>query len=199
MQLLLNVACLMALCFSAICHAFAAISTVSAHNYTFKELEPHCGSQGSFRQPYFRFNVFFRKNANITEEQFHRHWKTVHADLTISEPDAGLRLLRYTQFHQDAHHRQFIRPLIAVSNGLMEIAPYDGVAEFLTKDYATFGAFILQIFGNPILVADQQSFVDSSLPMHVMAGYDDLIFGDAIDAAEGRDGILPDDPRLVYS
>ena len=68
-----------------------------SHNYTFDELRPQRGLQGSFRQPYFRFNIFFRRNAGITEELFHRHWKTVHADLTISDGDAGLRLLRYTQ------------------------------------------------------------------------------------------------------
>lgn len=69
----------------------------SPYKYTFKELRPQHGSQGSFRQPYFRFNIFLRKNSGVTEEYFHRHWKTVHADMTMSEPDAGLRLLRYTQ------------------------------------------------------------------------------------------------------
>jgi hypothetical protein len=68
-----------------------------SHNYTFNELRPQRGSNGSFRQPYFRFKVFFRKNTGITEEFFHRHWKTIHADLTISGKNAGLRLLRYTQ------------------------------------------------------------------------------------------------------
>jgi hypothetical protein len=102
------------------------------------------------------------------------------------------------QFHQDAHHRQLIQPLIAVADGLMEIAPYDGVAEFLSRDYQTFEQFIMQIFGNPVLVADQQTFVASGA-MHVMAGYDSLIYGDAIDAADGGDGILPGDERLVRS
>lgn len=69
----------------------------SPYKYTFKELKPQQGTRGSFRQPYFRFNIFLRKNNGITEEHFHRHWKTVHADLTISEPDAGVHLLRYTQ------------------------------------------------------------------------------------------------------
>ena len=69
----------------------------TSYNYTFDELRPQRDGQGSFEQSYFRFNVFFRKNAGITEDFFHRHWKTVHADLTISDKDAGLRLLRYTQ------------------------------------------------------------------------------------------------------
>jgi hypothetical protein len=80
----------------------------------------------------------------------------------------------------------------------MEIAQYDEAAEFLTKDYGTFEEFIMQIFGNPILVADQQTFVASGA-MHVMAGYDSLIFGDAIQAAEGRNGVLLGDGWLVRS
>lgn len=83
--------------------------------------------------------------------------------------------------------------------GLLEIAPYDGVAEFLTKDYETFEKFVLQIFNDPVLVADQQGFVDARSAMHVMAGYDELVYGDAIDAARGRNGILPGDKRLKCS
>jgi hypothetical protein len=73
------------------------------------------------------------------------------------------------------------------------------MAEFLMKDYDTYEKFIMQIFLNPVMVADQQSFVDASAAMHVMAGYDNLIFGDAIDASKGKNGILPSDPRLVHS
>lgn len=103
------------------------------------------------------------------------------------------------KFHQDQIHRQNIQPLIEATGGLLAVAPYDGVAEFLTKDYKTFEKFIMQIFLNPIIVADQQSFVDTSTAMHVMAGYDNLIFGDAIDGARGKSGILPGDSRLIYS
>lgn len=67
-----------------------------SHVYTFKELQSK-HSKHSSHQPYFRFNIFLRKNPHITEAAFHQHWKSVHADLTISQPDAGLRLLRYTQ------------------------------------------------------------------------------------------------------
>ncbi len=71
------------------------------HTYTFCELKPQRGLKGSFRQPYFRFNIFLRKNSGVTAAFFHQHWKTVHADLTISEPDVGTRLLRYTQVYHD--------------------------------------------------------------------------------------------------
>jgi len=219
MRVLTSTIGLVALFSSSCCHVAAlppAPVQPPSYNYTFKELRSQQNSKGSFQQPYFRFNIFFRKSAVITEEFFHSHWKTVHADLTISEKDGGLRLLRYTQvsrhlqarimytnqrqqFHQDQAQRQNIQPLLEATGGLLAVAPYDGIAEFLTKDYQTFEKFIMQIFLNPIMIADQQSFVDASTAMHVMAGYDNLIFGDAIDASKGKDGILPNDSRLVRS
>ena len=106
MRLLSMVANLMALLFSSGNFVTALPSTVPrlpSHNYNFRELRPQQGMKGSFQQPYFRFNIFLRKNAGITEEEFHRHWKTVHADLTISDKDAGSRLLRYTQVGCGSH------------------------------------------------------------------------------------------------
>lgn len=57
----------------------------------------------------------------------------------------------------------------------------------------------MQIFHNPVLVADQQGFVDAGAAMHVMAGYDNLIFSSTDGATRGKKGIQPDDRRLVYS
>lgn len=217
MQLLTSTASFIALVVS-LCSRTTTLAPAHSpsHNYTFEELQPQSNREGSFQQSYFRFNIFFRKNTGITEEFFHGHWKTVHADLTVSNKDAGLRLLRYTQvslhfsllstytdkrqqFHQDEMQRVKIKPLIDATGGLLAIAPYDGIAEFLTKDYETFEQFVMQIFLNPVMVDDQQSFVDASTAMHVMAGYDYLVFGDAFSASQGKDGILPSDPRLVYS
>lgn len=66
----------------------------SSHDYIFRELRPYQGTGMSFQQPYFRFNILSRMNAGITKEEFHRHWNTVRVDLTISDKDAGSRLLR---------------------------------------------------------------------------------------------------------
>lgn len=112
MRLIIFAVSLAALVSSVFGHVAALASTPvqsPSHKYTFKELRPQQNGRGSFQQPYFRFNIFFRKNAGITEEIFHSHWKSVHADLTVSEKDAGLRLLRYTQVschlhaHSDTH------------------------------------------------------------------------------------------------
>lgn len=50
------------------------------------------------------------------------------------------------------------------------MAPYDGIAEFHTKDSASILRFINNAFGNPTIVKDQQYFVDTGMTLHVMAG-----------------------------
>lgn len=44
----------------------------------------------------------------MTEEDFPRHWKTIHTDLIISEPDAGLTLVKCMQV---SHTLQFNRAI----------------------------------------------------------------------------------------
>lgn len=64
------------------------------HPYHFQELELGGGSN---QQPYFRALVFFNKKEGLTDEFFHEHWKSVHADLTLQVEDAGVNLVRYVQ------------------------------------------------------------------------------------------------------
>ena len=64
------------------------------HVYAFTEFAP---GGGSFEQPYFRFLILFRMKPNATEEEVNEHWKTVHADLTMTLNDVGADILRYVQ------------------------------------------------------------------------------------------------------
>lgn len=70
------------------------------HNYTFDELKPQAFDLGSYRQPYFRFLILFKKKPGVTDEYMHRHWKTIHADLTMSTKDVGIQIQRYVQVSQ---------------------------------------------------------------------------------------------------
>ncbi|KAJ4374296.1 hypothetical protein N0V83_003037 [Neocucurbitaria cava] len=169
------------------------------HEYKFNEFQPSSDLNGSFRQPYFSFKILFCSKDGITEEFFHRHWKTVHADLTLSQVDFAVRIQRYTQFHQDEENRAKVQHLLTAVNGAMQLAPHDGIAEFHAKDYETFEKFILSVFADPIIVGDQQVFVNAGSPMYVMAGYENLIFGSGIRTSNGYDGILPEDHRFKYS
>jgi hypothetical protein len=55
------------------------------------------GSTKSNEQPYFRALVFITKKPGLTDEFFHEHWKSVHADLTMNTKNSSVHLLRYSQ------------------------------------------------------------------------------------------------------
>lgn len=45
-----------------------------------------------------RITFFLYKSPDISEEDFHRHWETVHADLTVaSKAFKNVQILRYVQ------------------------------------------------------------------------------------------------------
>lgn len=69
----------------------------NTHSYHYPELALGTGSN---QQPYFRALVFFNKKPELTDDFFHEHWKSVHADLTMQVQDAGVNLVRYVQVCQ---------------------------------------------------------------------------------------------------
>jgi hypothetical protein len=79
------------------------------HVYTFPEYAPNTTSN---RQPYFRFQILFKMNPSLCEEQAHEHWKTVHADLTLAAKNTGVWIERYVQFHADRASREAIQSLV---------------------------------------------------------------------------------------
>ncbi|KAF1946625.1 hypothetical protein EJ02DRAFT_493745 [Clathrospora elynae] len=169
--------------------------THHTHPYHFSELE--LGS-GSNQQPYFRALVFFNKKPGLTDEFFHEHWKSVHADLTMQVEGAGLDLVRYVQFHQEFQHKVSIEPLLEASGGTMQIAPYDGCAEFHAESVEKFVGFMKNVYASSHLLMCSgcgTRFVDLVKGYNVMVGYDNLIFGRGIPGV-GSDAILAEDTRL---
>ncbi|KAF2444498.1 hypothetical protein P171DRAFT_485947 [Karstenula rhodostoma CBS 690.94] len=161
------------------------------HAYTFSEYKP--GTESN-RQPYFRFMILFKINPDLCEKQAHEHWKTVHADLTLAAKNTGVLIERYVQFHADGASRQAIQSL--VDTGSVEVAPYDGIAEFHAKDAESVLKFIGNAFADPVIGRDQAYFTDGRMKYNVMAGYDTLIYGSGIQTSGGTDGILPGDSRF---
>ncbi|KAF2728953.1 hypothetical protein EJ04DRAFT_569079 [Polyplosphaeria fusca] len=160
------------------------------HPFTFSELSPGTGSN---QQPYFRALVFFTKKPGLTDDFFHEHWKSVHADLAISIKGASVNLVRYVQFHHDARHKEMLAPLLGQG---MALAPYDGCAEFHAKDAEGFLRFMVDVHAAKELVGCGSRFIDEVKGMHIMAGYDNLIFGGKIGTSGGSDGLLGGDRRF---
>ncbi|KAF2107229.1 Malate/L-lactate dehydrogenase [Lophiotrema nucula] len=171
-----------------------------SHDFRFQELAV---GKGSNEQPYFRALIFFNKKPEHTDEFFHEHWKSVHADLTMQVEDLGLNLVRYIQFHQDAKSKAAVAPLLEGNGGNMHALPWDGCAEFHARTGEDFVKFIQSVYDSKELVGCGTRFIDPLVGMHIMAGYDDLIYGSAISTSfglsnmPGNDGVLPADERLI--
>ncbi|KAF9730029.1 hypothetical protein PMIN04_012799 [Paraphaeosphaeria minitans] len=158
--------------------------------FSFEELAVE---RGSNQQPYIRILIFFNKKKGLSEAFFHEHWKSIHADLTMSFGNGTKNFSRYVQFHQDAEHRKLVSSL---SQYNMQPLQYDGCAEFHAENAEQFLRFMADIHNSKELVGCGSRFTDVDDGMHVMVGYDNLIYGSHITTSGGCDGILPSDPRI---
>ncbi|KAK5128228.1 hypothetical protein LTR85_002895 [Meristemomyces frigidus] len=137
-------------------------------------------------QPCIKLSFFFNKLPDVSYEQFHRHWETVHADLTIAAKDFKLcRIQRYVQFHQTPEMKEKAKSL-----GLSHV-DFDGCSEIWVKEWDDWMAFYNVGSMSPeyakAMQPDCAHFM--AMPINVMAGYDNLIFGHAIPGEGGKDGI----------
>ena len=49
-----------------------------------------------------KISVFFKKLPNVSDEHFHQHWATVHADLTVASKAFNVyKIQRYIQVGKD--------------------------------------------------------------------------------------------------
>jgi hypothetical protein len=122
-----------------------------SHTYTFPELA-HGTPNSSNQQPYFRAMIFFNKKPGLTDEFFHEHWKSVHADLTMQVGGAGVDFVRYVQFHQEQRHKDSLADLIEASGGSMQSVEWDGAAEFWAESAEKFTEFMKSVYGSSHLV-----------------------------------------------
>jgi len=94
------------------------------HQFTFSFLKPGSGSN---KQPYYKMLMFIKKRPDISDEQFHEHWRTVHADLSCSAPDWGVHVVRYVQLHQTSADKEALKKLG------MDVLDFDGMGELHVK------------------------------------------------------------------
>lgn len=69
------------------------------HNFTYSQLDYDATPN---IQPCIKLSFWFNKLPNVSDEQFHRHWETVHADLTVAAKDFNVcKIQRYVQVSVD--------------------------------------------------------------------------------------------------
>ncbi|OAG36111.1 hypothetical protein AYO21_09738 [Fonsecaea monophora] len=116
------------------------------HNFALKQLSPN--SKPNY-QPYVKLSFFFSKRPDISHEDFHRHWETVHADLAVASKAFALNIKRYTQFHALPKCKEAAKTLIEG----MELLEYDGCSEILVSSIEDAAAF----FSSPEYVEKMNS------------------------------------------
>lgn len=65
------------------------------HSVTFGRLASPASAN---RQPYLKITFFLIKKSGLSDQEFHSHWETVHADLTVAAKGfREIQALRYVQ------------------------------------------------------------------------------------------------------
>jgi len=143
-------------------------------------------------QPYVKLSFFFNKLPHVSYEQFHKHWETIHADLTVgTNAFWNSKVQRYVQFHAPPEAKEKVKGL-----GL-ELMDYDGCSEIWVKSFDDWEKFANDPNFGKKLVGDSDHFMQ--LPFRVMAGYENLIFGPPIPGIGGVAGVSLTDRNEDHS
>jgi hypothetical protein len=87
-------------------------------------------------QPCVKLSFFFSKLPEVSYEQFHRHWETVHADLTVAaQCFKTCKIQRYVQFHQPPEMKEKAKSL-----GLQHV-DFDGCSEIWVQSWEDWMSF----------------------------------------------------------
>jgi len=131
-------------------------------------------------QPYIKLSFFFSKLPEVSYEYFHKHWASVHADLTLGVKSfKDCKIQRYVQYHQTPDLKEK-----AESLGI-PLLDFDGCSTIYVKEWDDWMRFYNSEDYKKALNPDVGHFM--AMPIRVMVGYDVLQYGSAI--LEGRDGV----------
>ncbi|KAF1990402.1 hypothetical protein K402DRAFT_325203 [Aulographum hederae CBS 113979] len=136
-------------------------------------------------QPCLKLQFFFSKLPDVSYEQFHRHWETVHADLTVAtNAFKEQKVQRYVQFHALPEDKERAKKLVQEGCEFMD---FDGSSEIWVKDWEGWEKFAGSEEYARALGPDTVHFM--AMPIKVMAGRDNVIYGAAVPEAGAKDGI----------
>ncbi|KAK3048038.1 hypothetical protein LTR09_010553 [Extremus antarcticus] len=139
-------------------------------------------------QPCIKLSFWFSKLPEVSYEQFHRHWETVHADLTIATKDFGVcKVQRYVQFHQTPEMKERAQSL-----GL-EHFDFDGCSEIWVKSWEDWERFYKSDDYAKALAPDCRFFM--AMPIKVAVGYENLVYGEALPEMGGTNGVTAENVK----
>ena len=124
--------------------------TLKKIDHTFKNKQLSYDACPNY-QPCIKLSFYFNKLPHVSNEHFHRHWETIHADLTVAtKPFKSNKVQRYVQVHQGKEIKDKIagktchsyellcRRLTPTASGAdlnFEHLDFDGCSEFWFKKW----------------------------------------------------------------
>ncbi|KAK5729367.1 hypothetical protein LTR17_011997 [Elasticomyces elasticus] len=119
---------------------------------------------------YLKISLFLKKQPNVTDEFFHKHWKTQHVDVALRNKTFASKARKYNQVHVTPELREQ-----AIIFGI-PVMDYDGIAEVWVDNLEDWK----EVLADPDFVkdvgADEQLFILA--PISVQLSYDNLVIPD---------------------
>ncbi|KAK5737320.1 hypothetical protein LTR17_006737 [Elasticomyces elasticus] len=137
-----------------------------------------------------KISLFLKKQPNLTDEFFHKHWKTQHVDVALRNRTFASKARRYNQVRQRVLSGGKARPAdnsivkVHITPELWEqarsfgipVTEYDGIAEVWVDSLEDWK----EVLADPDFVtdvgADEQHFILT--PISVQLSYDNLVIPD---------------------
>lgn len=175
-------------------------------------------------QPYLKLSFFFSKSDDVSYEHFHRHWQSIHSDLTIgTKAFKTNKILRYVQLHSYPELKKTvansgtIRVCHFIQRRLVDLTSRSWCARFwwllgdLCKELWRLGQLCQGQYTNIPRNCNAADDIQSEefqkalmpdaprmgmkLPFRCFASYENIIFGPALTEFSGTPGVTADTPR----
>ncbi|KAF2099273.1 hypothetical protein NA57DRAFT_74775 [Rhizodiscina lignyota] len=118
-------------------------------------------------KPYVKISLFLKKLPNISDEQFHEHWKGQHVKLAMQNKLFANKTRKYNQHHITPEYRKQ-----AAEFGI-PVLEYDGVAEVWLDSLDDWKEIASDEEFKKVIVEDEKLFLQH--PIHIQIGYDNLV------------------------
>lgn len=116
---------------------------------------------------------FLSRRPELSRDEFHAHWRDVHAPLFADTPELRRHLVRYEQNHRldDDYRRDR-------SRGESKDGGRDGVAVQWFESLEAFAAMQAEPAYQEIVAPDEDRFIDRASIRWIVAGEEDVIYDD---------------------
>jgi hypothetical protein len=132
-----------------------------------------------------KYTSFLFKNPNITEEEFHDHWRNHHARFPLE----GMKkhgIVRYSQFHSTEATRSLLKPMVEKRKAnpasvlKFEIVPFDAIVQIWFTGYEAWEAVAaMPMFGKAIF-EDESYLFDCSRAYTTLGWEEDMLVDNEI-------------------